>query len=287
MQNRIQQCVKRIAPPFILHYYRRVRKSVSDIGYFDKITLVYRKIGFEIRRVDPGSLELKNDYFRFTVPYIPGHRPLHAAFLRRDYDFTIREPYIMIDIGLNMASTSVLFARNTWIKKIYAFEPFHETYALALQNIHANPNRDKIEAYNFGLSDSDTILRIKYHPRRSGSMSTVKDRYGDDSTLCEEIIEVQQASRVLRPILERHHEKVFLKMDCEGAEKEILPDLEKSHLLSRIDIIILEWHFENPSPLVELLERNGFLVFCSHDRPDELGMIKAVRQKTCEPGGQG
>lgn len=284
MQNRILPRVKRIAPPFILHYYRRVRKSISDIGYFDKIIPVYRKIGFEIRRMDPGTLLLENDYFRFTVPYTPGHRPLHAAFLRRDYDFTINEPYIMIDIGLNLASTSVLFARNEYIKKIYAFEPFHETFVWAVQNINANPHKDKIEAYNFGLSGSDRLLRIKYHPHRSGSMSTVMDRYGDDSTLWEETIEVQQASRVLRPILERHQEKVFLKMDCEGAEKEILPDLEKSHLLSRIDIIILEWHFENPSPLVEILERNNFFVFCSHDRPDDLGMIKAVRQKTCDPG---
>ena len=82
----------------------------------------------------------------------------------------------------------------------------------------------------------------------------------------------------MAPLFEKCKEKIFLKIDCEGAEKQILPELENSGLIKRVDVIIMEWHFEEPSWIVDLLIRNGFVVFRLNTIANELGMIRAYRK---------
>ena len=79
------------------------------------------------------------------------------------------------------------------------------------------------------------------------------------------------------PLGRNGKEKVFCKIDCEGAEKEIVPSLEMSGLLHRIHVLMMEWHFSPPKSLIDILTRNGFTVFFDHSVRDKLGFIKAVR----------
>ena len=201
----------------------------------------------------------------------------YSVFCRDEYSFFDKEPYIVIDIGLNLGFTSLRLATEDYVVKVYGFEPFTPTYKLAVDNLNKNPKyARKIEIFNFGLSDKDGSLDIHYNPDLPGSMSTIKDRFEDAEAV--EVVQLKKASTVLEPILAKHTEKVFVKIDCEGAEKEIIPELAKSGILKKVSLINMEWHFENPQKLIDILKNEGFVVVCHHDNFDELGMIIAFKK---------
>lgn len=201
-----------------------------------------------------------------------------SVFCTEEYHFDINEPYVMFDIGLNLAMTALYKARDKNCVKIYGYEPFTPTFQLAQKNLELNPQAAaKITAFNFGLGDADKTLEINYNPERPGAMSSVKNIFSESAMV--EKIQIKRASKVLAPLLQKHKQKIFLKIDCEGAEKEILPDLAQAGLLSKADVIVMEWHYENPQQLIELLKNNGFIVFCNNTVFSELGIIRAYRER--------
>jgi FkbM family methyltransferase len=187
--------------------------------------------------------------------------------------------YVMIDIGLNLGIASLFLAKQKNITKIYGFEPFKPTFENALINLKNNPElAQKIEAYNFGLGDRDQETQLSYNPLLPGAMSSVQDLFQDHAGTWKESILLKEATEVLKPILSRHKELFFLKMDCEGAEFKILENLDQSGLLKKIDLIIMEWHSPNPDPLIAILNNNGFI--CSSRKDAEnIGMIIAFKNK--------
>ena len=108
-------------------------------------------------------------------------------------------------------------------------------------------------------------------------MSTIKDRFADNCDSREKVI-IKDAAKELKKILDKHNEKIFFKIDCEGAEIEIIPSLSKANLLQRADIIIMEWHFEYPEEILKILEQNGFLTFCTIEPASQTGIIRAVNK---------
>ena len=71
--------------------------------------------------------------------------------------------------------------------------------------------------------------------------------------------------------------KKVLKIDCEGAEFEILQDLQNNNLLQKIDLVLLEWHWGCYEQLKELFLNSGFTLTCRHDIPGKQGVIIACR----------
>ncbi len=201
----------------------------------------------------------------------------NAVLCLDEYHFDIDEPYVMFDIGLNLGITSLCKAKDKNCVKIYGFEPFTPTFRQAENNMRLNAQlSQKISIYNYGLGDVDKELDINYNPQRPGAMSSVQNRFPECDLV--EKIQIKEAARVLEPLFDAHTQKIFLKIDCEGAEKEILPNLDQKGLLKRVDVIVMEWHFENPEWMINLLKKNGFIIFRSHEIPDKIGMIRAYRK---------
>lgn len=195
-----------------------------------------------------------------------------------EYHFDCAQKYTMFDIGLNLGITSLHKARDKNCVQIYGYEPFTPTFKLAEKNMKLNPElAQKISIFNYGLGDCDKEIAINYNPERPGAMSSVKNIFSECSDV--EKIKIKSASKILAPLIKTSKGKIFLKIDCEGAEKEILPDLHKSGLLKKVDIIVMEWHFENPQWIIDLLTENNFVVFRLNVVPDEIGMIRAYRMK--------
>jgi methyltransferase, FkbM family len=191
------------------------------------------------------------------------------------YGFASATPHIALDIGQNIGVASLYFAKNSSITHVYGFEPFPATFLQGQVNFANNPKlKDKITSFNFGLGQGNKEINAHYNKDLPGSMSTTHDRFSDGEL---QKVVIRDASEVLRPIFEKHNEKVVCKIDCEGAEKEILPSLESSGLLKNIDVLIMEWHFEAPDFLIDILIRSGFTVFFDHVVRNELGFIRAVR----------
>lgn len=197
-----------------------------------------------------------------------------------EYSFDIGRPFVMIDIGLNLGFTSLWTLRNAPCVKSYGFEPFLPTFRLAERNLSLNPPlADRLEIFPFGLGKERHTVEISYNPDFPGSMSTVTDRFLDRPEFHCERVQIENASEILAPILDRHEEAVFLKMDCEGGEREILPDLAESRLLDRIDVLVMEWHEKVSRPWVDLLRDHRFHLFCTTNEYAETGIIRAVKNR--------
>ncbi|WP_156678995.1 FkbM family methyltransferase [Sphingomonas profundi] len=198
----------------------------------------------------------------------------------RVYDFSLDGPISMIDVGMNIGLSSLLFAAKPGVVEVHSFEPFRSTFERASDNLTLNPAcAAKIQAWNYGLSDrnyDDTILVAQ--DADSGAMSTVAAQQGIPIH-----VTLRDAAEVLGPILAAARERgvrVVAKVDCEGSEFAIFETLERHGLLGQFAAFMVEWHvlYENKSQrdLIAPLERAGFMVFDRSPRVGN-GFFYAVR----------
>jgi hypothetical protein len=79
---------------------------------------------------------------------------LHEIFAERLYAFEMPGPLVIVDIGVNIGSASLFFARHH-DSKVHGFELVPSTARIAARNFARNPELAKrIELHDFGLSDS-------------------------------------------------------------------------------------------------------------------------------------
>jgi FkbM family methyltransferase len=213
-------------------------------------------------------------------------------FYFTSYKINFDHKAIVIDIGLNIGTTSLFFAQYKNIDHIYAFEPFKETFEQAMSNINLNKNlKDKITVYNYGLSDKDEVKVINYSQKFSGSMSVLSENSNIDyksKHMHLSTVHLKSAGKEIQniislpsppPLTHTYTHKIILKMDCEGSEYKIFDSLNKSNTIKCIDYIMLEWHSKGPGYILDILKENGFMSFaCSAINPI-CGIIYAVREK--------
>jgi FkbM family methyltransferase len=184
------------------------------------------------------------------------------VFVKGEYKVIIGKDSILIDIGMNRAAVSLLFASCENIKKIYAYEPFKPTFELAKRNLELNPQLSrKIQAFNVGLGKADTTLELPYMSNATGGMSTTYDVCRNEQQAKKETVVIRDAAKEITPILRENSGKyIIVKCDCEGAEFEIFERLNQENMIGKIDVIAMEYHFEKPDSLIKLFTENGFVV---------------------------
>jgi len=205
---------------------------------------------------------------------------IKEVFVKSEYNLNIAKESVLIDIGMNRAASSLLFAANENIKKIYAYEPFKPTFELAKRNLQLNPQlRKKINAFNFGLGRKDKTLELSYLINATGGMSTTHDVCKDSRNVVKEKAVIRDAAKEFLAVLEENKDKhIIVKCDCEGAEFEIFQRLGEANIINRIDVVMMEYHFEKPDRLINILAENGFAVQTKiGSRKSKTGYIYAVR----------
>jgi len=221
---------------------------------------------------------------RIDISDTPDH-PLYLikeVFVKSEYNLNIKRQSILIDIGMNRATASLLFAANENIKKVYAYEPFKPTFQLAKRNLELNPNlSEKINAFNFGLGKADITLELPYMANATGGMSTTHDVCKGEKRTKKEMVFVKDAAREIASILEENKGKhIIVKCDCEGAEFEIFERLNDQNIVGSIDVVMMEYHFEKPDRLLNILTENGFAAQTKiGSRKSKTGYIYAVRME--------
>lgn len=237
----------------------------------------YAPFGYEVTKSDNNTFEISGNGLLLQSKLENMIWISEEVLCGKVYDFSITDPFIMIDIGVNYGVTSLHFALNDNIKHIYGFEPFPLTYEMAENNLKLNPELSKkIDFYNFGLGDCDKKFKIPYDESFISMMSTV---YSNEISKHKKLplidVEIKNAYNVLKEIIDKHNEKVFVKLDAEGAEFEILPLLSEKGLLQKIDVVVMEYHKKSPETIFEILSKNGFVYF--HNTSKETGLIRAYR----------
>lgn len=165
---------------------------------------------------------------------------------RKDYCFPPGiKPKIIFDIGANIGVATVIMANLYPEAKIYAFEPERENYELLEKNVSHYPN---VKTFEAGLGDRmcSRVLFKSDDSKNLGGYSTHikgKGQIADDAAtiLKTKIIE------------EKFGTPDLIKIDCEGAEYEILSDFEH---LDKVKWITGELHGINDYALLSVLDKN-------------------------------
>lgn len=189
---------------------------------------------------------------------------LKEVFVEKDYNLLSNESIVVFDIGMNIGISSLFFGLQKNVEKIYSFEPVVNTYEQAVYNVSLNDNLSpKIEAFNVGLGANTRIEKVLYNPQAKGNCGIrLEASLVIDKDNAKEIeINIQDISIVLPDLFAKHaQQKIVLKIDCEGAEYEILQKLDESRILTQIDVLLIEWHDRGSETLEKILIENNFRV---------------------------
>lgn len=209
---------------------------------------------------------------------------IKEIFIDQVYEIDTLKEFVVIDVGMNIGLSALYFASFKNVKKVIAFEPFEATFNRALQNFKLNPAlSEKILYEMVGWGKAESIVQLKYNPDDCLSSTTIEGFFdglkrNNHENFAE--VRIRTASVLLKDIIDTYKDssKIILKMDCEGAEYEIIEDLQQNDYLEKLDAIILEWHVNGNTPLIHALNNSNFFSL-SQARPHTIpmGMIYAVK----------
>jgi FkbM family methyltransferase len=226
------------------------------------------------------SVDIKVDYFSiFQV--------LYETYFEKSYNIDV--PYqdvVILDIGMNIGIVSLFFASKQYVSKVYSYEPFPGTFQNAINNFNANPIlKEKIIPFNYGISNTTTTMEVPLFDDGSIMASTsvegIKAGIHQAKGDAKINISIKDIKEVIQAIITDHpNQKIYLKIDCEGEEYNIMDRLNQvGYLQNYISGFLIEWHNKGPQQLVKTLYDNGFstLEMGSPMFPT-IGMIYAFKQ---------
>jgi hypothetical protein len=152
---------------------------------------------------------------------------LYEVFIKKEYDFLDVENKIVVDVGANIADSSIYFVRKGAIKVI-GLEPNKENFEKAMENICLNGMKDQIDLLQMGCGDERLVTNEG--KANMVTLESIMDEYAN-------------APKVL-------------KIDCEGCEYEVILN-SPYELLSNFSQIQIEYHYGYKN-LKTKLEKSGF-----------------------------
>jgi FkbM family methyltransferase len=209
-------------------------------------------------------------------------RVAEEVFGAQEYGLRTSTESFVIDIGMNVATTALYFAKEPQVKKVVAFEPSLLAIGRAERNFAINPEiAKKIEVRRYALGATSGKAYFQDHPEWPAASKIVQNGTSETQGPNQVLVEIRDAEAELQSLLAetRAHQQIILKMDCEGSEREIFRRLS-ANTLSRIDVILLEWH--SPDILDEItqtLQKSAFRVLARR-REKGIGMLYAFRQQS-------
>lgn len=155
----------------------------------------------------------------------------------------------VMDIGGHIGSVALMSAQRG--ATVHTFEPTNDSYALLIENIELNGYTKTVHPHSVGVGLPGLRKLYHYQNSESEANSLFPEYYDAMTTEFEEveIVSLNEAMAVFAGLAQVD----FLKLDCEGAETEILPELLKD-LAWRIGRIGIEFHVE-AAPYLKELER--------------------------------
>lgn len=180
-----------------------------------------------------------------------------------DREYKILEPVIskarapIIDIGAHVGMFSVYCAVLNPKMEIFAYEPDDRNFAAMKENLKLNNVRNvKMKNVAIGGTSGERTLFLS---RDSHNHSILSAEAAGDFSGEEKIVNVVTLERILEQ--NRLAKVSLVKMDCEGAEFEILENLS-AEVFDVVENFYVECHrytYEmNPARLVEIFKKHGF-----------------------------
>lgn len=154
---------------------------------------------------------------------------LYNIFFNGEYDFLEVDGWDVVDIGGNIADSSIYFV-SKGANRVVSLEPNNQVYKLAVKNISSNNFSDKIQMLNTACCGSHENMTNSSQLRSHITLDDIVSFYN-----------IQRG---------------LLKVDCEGCEYDVILSSD-SNCLSRFERIQIEYHYGYKN-LKRKLESCGF-----------------------------
>lgn len=173
--------------------------------------------------------------------------------------FRIKDGWTIVDVGAGIGDFSIHAAYGKPDTVVYAFEPFFESYQLLIKNLTLNALHNVVTFQRALWKKSGTLALDLSGGEPLQIISQEIEKKADSAN--KEVVQALSLQDFLR---EQSIPQVdLIKLDCEGAEYEILMQAP-SQALAKIDRLVMEYHDlgerRNHQILIPFLEREGFRV---------------------------
>lgn len=175
---------------------------------------------------------------------------------------TIPVESVVIDLGAHIGTFTLRCAAERGCK-VYAYEPCTETFKVLKRNIELNGLDARVQTFKQAIGGLCQARKFCFYPgvyqsarlKEFLGFEGLEERWGKE--MKREMVETVTLKRVFED--NNVQECEGLKMDIEGAEKEVLVDKWAGYL-KRARRIIVEWHNYDGHIYADYLEQLGFSV---------------------------
>lgn len=238
---------------FMLKTFKKLRSLFSlqnqDSNYFLDAGEYIRIKG--ISRFIPGKTRLFGKEFRFvdSVTFISSFEEI---FNENIYKFNSKSHQpLIIDCGANIGLATIYFKRSYPNARIIAFEPDSNIFNVLKENTINQGYKEDVQVRNEALSNCEGYINFYLEGGHSGMI--VKDEISGKTARIK--------STRLKDVLNQYESITFLKLDVEGYEKYIIPDIK--HELKKVEFMFLEYHsflndYQNLDEILGIIKDAGF-----------------------------
>lgn len=158
---------------------------------------------------------------------------MNSIFQFHEYALPIEnfQPKFIIDGGGNIGCSAVYFANLYKDAQIYSVEPATDNFKLLKYNTSFY---DNIHVINSALWHKETFIKVKMIENNLGWMAS--ETNAND-------LNAIKTTTILKILKESGFDKIdLLKIDIEGAEKEVFSDPNVDEWLSKVNVLVIELH---------------------------------------------
>ena len=182
---------------------------------------------------------------------------------------------VVLDIGANIGAATVFFSELYPAAEIHAFEPIPDNQEVLRRNAESRAGvGGRIRCHSLALSDKDGEMQMIQSPgahNHGGWSFYQRGAQGGEQKVS---VPIRRSGDFLRELgLARID---VIKIDTEGAEREILHGLTPEQLAS-VRYIVGELHGERDFELLDWLEQRGFDIECKKSFGKPCFIFKAIR----------
>ena len=233
----------------------------------------YPKVYFKLLKDEYVIFETKNNLKIKIRVNSTDLMALTNVWMINEYEiekFKINKNDIIIDVGAHIGLFSLLASKSCFAGKIFSYEPINENFEMLMQNIKSNKLKNIVP---FNLAVSKNTSNVKLFLDKDESAHSIFQK--NTSYVTVESISLQK-------IFDDNDINFckILKLDCEGAEYEIIDSLPDKYF-EKIQNMIIEYHLADSKPelgkdLISKIKNAGFQITIRPHHND-MGLLIATK----------
>ena len=245
-----------------LPYFKGKNKIIRFLYHPDKFKGLNKGETFVVDYFNARYQGITSNYVDWCVYFYGGAEKGLINYIKTQ----IKNFEYFLDIGSNTGTLSLPFINENNLK-IICFEPLQLNYKKLIKEYELNDNLENNEFHNIALSDRSGESYIHFSEINSNIGGATLDKFRDsDYNELKEKIKIER----LDNLYQLKNKNIFIKIDVEGHEKEVLDGsiniLKNNKILMYLETV--------NNDLLEKLKQLNFKIFYPFFREGKFKFVK-------------